>query len=478
MLGLENAVDENEKNSVLFFIAFVARPHPDLVARLEDLILSDRSGKSPLLLAYGSIVPSASQKLKARMMNFLLKRLPSATASETYHIRHILALGNTESLSTASHLIKNLNHSDTEVQLITIFSLRSLLTDISVQNALHKLLLQPNTTVDHVAMIAKTLLYGVKEAILKHKPVPYPVDLVHSLNEKAKIFDDKELNTISYLKTEILDSLVHSFGDIPSGQEKKKSTYTIMPWGDDGSFFDLVWFEQLKDNMERYTPYAFEKLFGSDSINLNLSAGGFVGVSNNGEYKLFGYAAAKAKIYNFKVPFLEIILLRIKTIVSTETKLYTNVMGKILMNIELKEDAIVCKTFKKPLFEGLVFNVVRLTLQKDMFLYKSVFEVKATLNLTVGVELELCDNAGNLTASLQVPAEGKFLVGVSIDVEKLVSKFNFICSLKIQVSFLVCSEVSCDSRNYHRLPASNRCQCKPILLYRWPEILNRQNWNL
>ena len=190
--------------------------------------------------------------------------------------------------------------------------------------------------------------------------------------------------------------------------------------------------------MERYTyefPYAFEKLFGSDSINLNLSAGGFVGVSNNGEYKLFGYAAAKAKIYNFKVPFLEIILLRIKTTVSTETKLYTNVMGKILMNIELKEDAIVCKTFKKPLFEGLVFNVVRLTLQKDMFLYKSVFEVKATLNLTVGVELELCDNVGNLTASLQVPAEGKFLVGVSIGVEKLVSKFNFICSLKIQVFF-------------------------------------------
>ena len=471
MLGLENAVDENEKNSVLFFIAFVARPHPDLVARLEDLILSDRSGKSPLLLAYGSIVPSASQKLEARMMNFLLKRLPSATASETYHIRHILALGNTESLSTASHLIKNLNHSDTEVQLITIFSLRSLLTDISVQNALHKLLLQPNTTVDHVAMIAKTLLYGVKEAILKHKPMPYPVDLVHSLNEKAEIFDDEELNRIiSYLNTEISDSLVHSFGDIPSK----------MPWGDDGSFFDLLaWLEQLKDNMERYNefPYAFEKLFGNDSINLNLSAGGFVGVSNNGEYKLFGYAAAKAKIYNFKVPFLEIILLRIKTTVSTETKLYTNVMGKILMNIDLKEEAIVCKTFKKPLFEGLVFNVVRLTLQ-DMFLYKSVFEVKATLNLTVGVELELCDNAGNLTASLQVPAEGKLLVGVSIGVEKLVSKFNFICSLKIQVSFLVCSEVSCDSRNYHRLPASNRCQCKPILLYRWPEILNRQNWNL
>ena len=86
MLGLENAVDENEKNSVLFFIAFVARPHLYLVTWLEDLILSDRSGKSPLLLAYGSIVPSASQKLKARMMNFLLKRLPSATASETYHL--------------------------------------------------------------------------------------------------------------------------------------------------------------------------------------------------------------------------------------------------------------------------------------------------------------------------------------------------------------------------------------------------------
>ena len=65
--GLEKAVNEEEVETVIIYIAMVANPHPQLITKLENLITSDVHSGDPLLLVYGAIVSRASPELQQRM---------------------------------------------------------------------------------------------------------------------------------------------------------------------------------------------------------------------------------------------------------------------------------------------------------------------------------------------------------------------------------------------------------------------------
>jgi hypothetical protein len=397
----------------------VANPHQGMVTRLEELILSDKSVNN-LLLAYGSIVSSASQELQSHMKNFLHNRYPFS-ASKTHHIQHILALGNTELTSTAVYLIKNLDHPDVAVQLTTILSLRSLLTYNPVQNALIKLLRHRRVTVDHVAMVANALLYATEEAALNNKPKPYQIDLVHSLVKKAKEFNDKEINDtiVKYLTaidTKSSVDILRSLQGVSSDPMQYKS-HNSSQW--ESWLIALLQLLRLT-NIETFTnelAYAWKRQYGGEHINLTLGAGGHGSVSNNGEYTIGGHAIVEANIYDFKVPFLKINILRKKSTVSTESKLYVNVMGKILMDIEVNEDANVCTAFNKPLYKRMVFNIINQIIPANIAME---IELKATLNITAGLELKLCDNLGYVTTSLKVTAGGSVMVEANVNVVQLI----------------------------------------------------------
>ena len=399
----------------------MANPHQGMVTRLEELILSDKSVNN-LLLAYGSIVSSASQELKSHMKNFLHNRYPFSV-SKTHYIQHILALGNTELTSTAVYLIKNLDHPDVAVQLTTILSLRSLLTYNPVQNALTNLLRHRGVTVNHVAMVANALLYGTEEAALKHKPKPYRIDLVDSLIQKAKEFNNKEINDtiVKYLTaidTENSVNILRSLQGV-SSSPMQYTSHNSSQW--ESWLILLLQLTSCLTSIETCTnefAYAWKRQYGGEHINLTLGAGGHGSVSNNGEYTMGGHAIVEANIYDFKVPFLRINILRKKSTVSTESKLYVNVMGKILINIEVNEDANVCKTFNKPLYKRMVFNIIN---QIIPAIIPMEFELKATLDITAGLELKLCDNLGHVTTSLKVTAAGSVMVEANVNIVHLVS---------------------------------------------------------
>ena len=83
-----------------------------------------------------------------------------------------------------------------------------------------------------------------------------------------------------------------------------------------------------------------------------MAAGEFAGISRSGNYKSFGHAVTKANCYDRSLTFLDFLVLREKTASSTVSKLYAQVLGVTLKNIDRREDSSVCKGFEEPLYEG------------------------------------------------------------------------------------------------------------------------------
>ena len=117
LFGLDRAVNDEEIQTVTIYIALVAKPHPQFVAKLEERISSDAHSGDPLLLAYAGIISRASPDLQQRMTLFLINRLPQAETNSTSLIHHILSLGNAASPRITSFLIDYLGHPDKDVQL-------------------------------------------------------------------------------------------------------------------------------------------------------------------------------------------------------------------------------------------------------------------------------------------------------------------------------------------------------------------------
>jgi hypothetical protein len=194
-------------------------------------------------------------------------------------------------------------------------------------------------------------------------------------------------------------------------------------WDENYSVYNLVApLEERRADVDLYThhlSYIWGKLLGGGDINMQVAAGGFAGVANNGEYKIFGHAVAQANCYNRHVTFLDFILLRKKSTDSTETKVYGNVMGKVLKNIDLTEDTDVCKTFNEPLYEGQVYTIFDFTYSVFVEVGNLDFGLKATVQFTAGLEVTFCDKLGRLTAGAQLTPTLTLTVEASGDLEIL-----------------------------------------------------------
>ena len=409
--GLERAVNDEEFETIIIYIAMVANPHPQLIARLETLISSDVHSGDPLLLAYGGIISRASPELQQRMTLFLTNRLPQAEANNTSLIHHILSLGNAASPRIADFLIDYLDHPEIDVQLTSILAMRFIMSEPSVLKSLKDLLIRPETNEDHVTMIAKALLYGTERAKLNYQDLPYSYDFAEALVMLAMNIDNGELHSalISYLKAiktrdskDLLQLLMLAKAtkfdvNISNNTRVRRGTR----WDENNAVYNLVapLGERQADVREYQNKlsYIWGKAFGGGDINAQVAAGGFVGASNAGSYKLFGRAVAKANCYDRSLTILEFLVSRKKTSSSTETRLYANVMGITLKNVYLTEDASVCKSIEEPLYEGREYTVFDFTYSIFVVVGTLNFRLTATVQFTTGMYVEFCDNHGSVT---------------------------------------------------------------------------------
>lgn len=430
MNGLENAVDNEEKQKVLYQLAFVENPQPEMVETLEGLLSANPSPNDPVLLAYSSIVSKASPELQKQMVSFLLGQLPDVDFDERALNHHILALGNTESPIVIEYLQEYLNHPYQSTQLTAIYSLRSFLHNTSVQNLLEKVLNDPETTEAHVAMIAQTLLHGLQEAVQKKAPKPYPANLVHTLVIKTATIGDEELysTVFSYLEemnTQETHDLLRFLNIVKSPDPNSLRTKRGANWVDEDPAYNIIEpLDERKKDIKTYSyyySYLWGVIVGVEDLNLNLGVGAFVGVADEGGYKVFGRAVAQGKAFDKKAYFLEFTALRKKSHESTETILYGKVAGKVLVDIHDIHESHVCYTYTKPIYEGPMYTVFDFTYPIYVKVATVDVKLKVTTQFEVGLEVAFCDRMWNWTAGIQltpivtmnIHAEGDFTIIVS-----------------------------------------------------------------
>ena len=410
--GFEKAVNEEEMETVIIYIAMVANPHPQLVTKLENLITSDVHSGDPLLLAYGAIISRASPELQQRMILFLINRLPQAEKNTTSLIHHILSLGNAASPQSTSILIDYVGHPEREVQLTSILAMRFLMNEPSIQKSLKELLSQPETAEEHVTMITKALLYGCERAKMNDQEKPFSSDFAEALVMSAVDTDNEELHSAltSYLEMintqESLDLLkffkLVKNTDINEKYENTTRFRRGTTWDENNAVYNLV--SPLKDRQndvrsyENKLSYIWGKQFGGGDINAQVAAGGFAGISKSGSYKLFGHAVAKINCYDRSLTFLDFLVLREKKPGSTVSKLYAQVMGITLTNINMKEDSSVCKGFEEPLYEGKWYTIFDFTYSIFIVVGTLQFRLAASVQFTTGMYIDFCENHGSLTA--------------------------------------------------------------------------------
>ena len=393
------------------YIAMLANPQPQMVDKLEKLISSDVHSSDPLLLAYGAIIPRASPELQQRMVLFLINRLPEAETNITSLIHHLLSLGNSGSPHISNHLIDYLNHPESDVQLTAILAMRFLMREPSIQKSLKDLLAQPDISGDHLTVIAKALVYACERAKMNFEEKPYLSDLAEALVALAIKIPNEELhstlsqylrgiNTPDSLKLLQILKFHHKSGSAKDRANTTRFNRGIM-WDEKSEDYDTVApLSEREDDVKKYQnklSYIWGKTFGGGDINAEVSAGGFVGVANSGDYKLFEKAVAKANCYDRSLTFLQFLILSKKDPDSRMSRFYAVVMGITLKNIQVKEDANICATHKHPLSEEREYTVFKFTYSIFVVVGTLNFNLHATVRFSAEMFVEFCEKHGSLT---------------------------------------------------------------------------------
>jgi hypothetical protein len=430
--GLETAVNDDETDAVIMYIALVANPQPQLVAKLERLISSDVHSDDPLLLAYGAIVPRASPELQERMTLFLINRLPEAETNSSSLIHHILSLGNSGSRSISAYLINYLAHPEGDVQLTAILAMRFLMSEPSVEKSLKQLVNGPDVTEDHLTVIAKSLVYACERAKINAEDKPYSSDFAEALVAMALNIHNEEFHSslATYLRAinspdsrELLQILKFHKSSDPGDQYYTNTTRfrrgTV--WDENNGVYDLVApLSERQSDVQHYQnrlAYIWGKRFGVTDIYAEVAAGGFAGVSNGGDYKLFGRAVAKANAYDRSLTILEFLVLRQKDSQSTVSRFYAVVMGVTLKNIRNTEGDQVCKSYSEPLYEGKEYTIFDFTYSVFVVVGTLNFNLRATVQFNAGMYIEACENHGSLTLSAGLSPTLTIRVSASGDLE-------------------------------------------------------------
>ena len=410
-------MNEEEECTVVMYIAFTEHPQPELVAELEERMESDSLSTNPLLLAYGALVAKASPDLQQRMTQFLVSQLSSAETNTSSLIHHILALGNTESHHTTTHLMDYLTHPDQQVQLSSIYALRYATANSAVLKALSDVVRQSNTTDDdHLAMILHCLLFGLEHASNTRSQKPFDFDLAFKLFSVVMTSESADLQQMLKNYLNLVDNKDSVFlvglmrASPPANNDSAHNTSTRnkrgTDWAERNSVYDLVSpLSTRQSDLRVYgsrKSYIWGKMFGVSKANVQIAAGGFVGVAKNGGYKLFGRAKAIGYAFGKTKTALDFLVLRQKTGSYTLTRLYAEIVGKTLVNVYDRSKSSVCKRYSRPLYNPRKFTLFNFGISIFIYVGTLRFHLAGYVKLNTNMYVNFCENRGSITAEAGV----------------------------------------------------------------------------
>lgn len=379
-----------------------------MVSELEDRLGDDTHSTDALLLAYGALVAKASPDLQQRMTLFLLSRLPHAEANSSSLIHHILSLGNTESHQVASVLTDYLEHPDHHVQLSSIYALRYATGDSLVQKALITLLSRSFISDEHLATTLQCLLYGVEHASNSHTEKPFNSDLADVLSSSVMQSDSTELQMafINYLQLINSRESINILKLMKAPQNDGYSNSTRIRrgsnWAEKKSVYNLVAsLATRQKDVKLYgkrKSYIWGKKFGVKKGNVQIAAGGFIGVSKAGDYKVYGRARAVGHAFGKTKTALDFLVHREKNKKYTITRLYGEIIGKTLININVKSKSVVCKTYSKPLYNPKKYKLFSFKFSIFIYVGSLKFNLAGYVKLNSDLFVKFCEKRGRLTA--------------------------------------------------------------------------------
>ena len=87
------------------------------------------------------------------------------------------------------------------------------------------------------------------------------------------------------------------------------------------------------------------------------------------------------------------------------------------MNIDEIEDASVCGTIEKPLYEGKEYTIFDFTYSIFIVVGTLNFGLEATAQFSAGMYMEFCDNAGSVSVAVGLTPTLTISVSASGDLE-------------------------------------------------------------
>ena len=407
-----------------------------MISELENRIGNDTHSTDPLLLAYGALVAKASPDLQQRMTLFLLSRLPQAETNSSSLIHHILSLGNTESQQVTSSLTDYLQHPDHHVQLSSIYALRYATSDSLVQKALTTLLSQPQVSDEHLATALQCLLYGIEHASNTHAQTPFSIDLATVLTSSVMNTDNEDLYQTLFGYLHLVNNAesmnLVKLMTAPRNKEYLNSTRLRRGsnWAASKGVYNLVSpLSTRQDDVRRYSynkAYIWGKKFGVSKANLQIAAGGFIGANSDREYKVYGRAKAVGRVFGKTKTAVDFLVLREKCSTSASTRLYAEIVGKILLNINKNTISNPCDSYSKSLYNTPKYPIFYFTY--SIFIKAGFLTVRiaGSIRLNSALKVGFCLNTASLTAEaglvstltmeLQAEASATLLVRLLTDV--------------------------------------------------------------
>ena len=182
--------------------------------------------------------------------------------------------------------------------------------------------------------------------------------------------------------------------------------------------------------------YIWGKKFGVEKGNVQIAAGGFIGVSRAGDYKLFGRAKAVGHAFGKTKTALDFLVLRQKSSRSTRSKLYANVIGKTLINVDVTQESSVCKRYSKPLHSSKSYKLFSLRLSIFIYVGTLKFSLSGYVKLNTDMYVQFCENRGSITAAAGLTPTITMTLSASATANILVSSSGFLLHYHILKQFI------------------------------------------
>ena len=385
--------DTKERNSVTVQLAFVRKVRPEIVAEIEKLIRSSNDTTDPLILTYGALAASSPQ-LRERIVQFLQERVHDAKDNTIVLIHLVHALGNTESSLVDTTLLPLVAHSNPEVRLAAVYSLRYSVESKEVQDALLDGIRNHQDT-DFAVAVTRALAAGA-EWKQQTRALPVGKNLFEAIMQHAR--NNTGLRAMVYYYVMLLgpNAPKEWMSVMRTGLQKRDISTTT--WNDKGdSLYDLVEDTATRSsdltNYPSNKAYMWVKSFGVPDVKLDVAFGAFAGYggsANPSSFKLYAKGIARVYVYGKTATVFEALIYSENKPrgSSISNRVYISIVGKVLKDIS--KEIPTCKSWTFPLFNSGDYPL--LDLKYSIFVYAGTldFSISLTTKLQVDALLDAC----------------------------------------------------------------------------------------